>query len=253
MKRRFALLAISGPLFGVGGIGGASMGCAKAVGENAIIGGIDDDAGVVDAREFPRPDASPVDAPPNQVAMSQNTSDTIVDGNSFACVGVTSKTARASTYYRVFQPANYGVRDALHVTQVSFGVELAAAGTGALSQAATVKIATYVGATNGVTLDGTINVLASAAVQIPNGEGFTMSAPITADVRAGDQVMAMLEIPDGGGKRKFLIGSNAAGERGKGYVMSTDCAWDAPTTMSSIAFDNDFGEVDILMSVTGTY
>lgn len=243
MKWLLATLAVSGPL----------AACAKAGSENAIVGGIGRDAGTIDGRDFPEPDASPIDAPPNQVTLSQTTANTITELNSVACA-LANDTTTDNRYYRVFQPSAFGVASTLHVTQVEFGVEEADAGTGALSQAAQVEIATYSGALTGTTLDSSmITKIATADVSIPNGKGFTMSAPIRGDVRPDAQLVVSLHIPDGAGKRVFYLGSNAQGERGEGYLQAAACADDPdlaePTAISSFTSR----QISILLSVTGTF
>src|SRR5262245_7576197 len=88
-------------------------GCARAGQENSIIGGLNDARPSGDADTVPGPDASLIDAPPQQVTLNQTASNGITKNNSFGCVsaGITLQ----NSYYRVFQLADYGVTTTLHV------------------------------------------------------------------------------------------------------------------------------------------
>lgn len=223
-------------------------GCARAGERNHIIGGLNDAGVPTDADDLPAPDASVIDAPPSQVTLSVNTSGGITLNHSFGCVDTSSFTLQNS-YYRVFRLADFNITQTLHVTQVDFGIQTAAAGTGT-QQPARVNLGTYAGTDQGTTLDlAQVRSVSSADIQIPNGSGSRMTVPITGDIASSTSVIVELAIPDGTtAHNKFFIGSNAAGERSPGYTMATDCNVDSPTAMASFGF----GEVDIILSVTGT-
>src|SRR5262245_55567714 len=102
----------------------AIAGCARAGKENSIIGGLPDARPRGDATEIPPADASPIDAPPGQVTMSQTAINAIAIDNSFRCP------RGPNSYYRVFTLADYSITATLHVTQVEFGIEFASARKG---------------------------------------------------------------------------------------------------------------------------
>src|SRR5262249_47405768 len=142
-------------------------GCARAGERNHIVGGITDGGPRSDADDIPEPDASPIDAPPRQVTLSQTTSGTITLRNSFACADDNLFTFQNS-YYRVFHLADFNITTILHVTQIEFGIQTATAGSGT-QQPARVNLGTYSG-TPGTTLDpALVRAVSSADIQIPNG------------------------------------------------------------------------------------
>jgi hypothetical protein len=236
----------------------AIAGCASAGKGNSIVGGLNDgDAGTrSDANDFPAIDASLIDAPPEQITLTQTASSTITRDNSFACIDDVTGLTSQNSYYRVFALDDYGLTTTLHVTQVDFGIQVADAGPGATLQPAQLRIGNYGAAPTGTTLDlAKVRTLATADIKIPNGEGMQMAVPITADVAPGTYLIVELTIPDGSPAGSvFFIGSNAEGERGAGYTKApaAGCDVDVPTTMQSLATQHRLGEADIIMSITGT-
>lgn len=229
----------------------AIAGCAEAGKGNSIIGGLTD-AG--DGNDFPAPDASLIDAPPQQVTLTQTASNAIARDNSFACIVQNSGgIGYQNSYYRVFKPADDGITTTLHITQVTFGIESASAGTGTI-QPGQVKLGTYAGTPSGTTLDlSQVGPVGSADIQIPDGAGTTMTIPIIADLAPTTSLIVELAIPDGRAKgSSFFIGTNGQSERKPGYTRAVDCGLPDPTTMQSIAAQIPTGETDIVLTVTGT-
>ena len=226
--------------------------CATAGKGNSIIGGLTD-AGPGDGGDIPGPDASSIDAPANQVTLTQTTSDTITIGNSFVCFSGATGFTRQNSYYRVFAPGDHGVTTTLHVFQVVFGIELATAGSGG-KQPAQVKLGTYAVTPQGTTLDPTqVRPLSSVDIQVRDGTGTQMVVPITGDVPPNTNLIVELMVPDGlADGNVFVIGSNALGERKPGYTSEPDCGLADPTTMQSVAPGSPPGEVDIILTATGT-
>jgi hypothetical protein len=240
----------------------ALAGCATAGPGNAIVGGLDAGDGRGDAGEtrgddagsdadLPPIDASPIDAPPQQVTLSETTSTAIVGNNSFACDDA-SGALRQNSFYRVFALGDFAITGALHVTEIEFGVQSAAGGPGAFEQPAQVKLGSYRGTLGGTTLDlSLVDPIAMADLTIPDGGG-RVAVPITGDVRPGTNLIVELALPDATQSgATFRIGSNTDGERQPGYTSAPDCGFDQPTTVQSIADQNSFGTIDILISVTG--
>lgn len=229
----------------------AIAGCARAGEQNSIIGGLND-ARPSDADNVPPPDGSTIDAPPQQVTLTQTASNAITLFNSFGCVTGTGVT-RQNSYYRVFRLADFGVTTTLHIMKVDFGIQTAAAGGGGATQPATVNLGTYGAVPQGGMLDlSVVRSLNTMAIQIPNGSGTSMSVPITGDVAPTASVIVELAIPDGSAAgHKFFVGTNTDAEQAPGYTLGPDCGVTPPTSMQSIADDNGFGPVHMVMTVTG--
>lgn len=236
----------------------AFAGCARAGQENSIIGGLNDARPSGDGDTVPGPDASPIDAPPQQVTLTQTASNGITQDNSFGCVLSSSKVTLRNSYYRVFKLADYGVTTTLHVMQVEFGIQTAAAGGGAGSQPATVHIGTYAGTPGTTTLDlSMVSAVSTMNIQIPDGSATRMTVPIAADIAPTTNALSTnliveLAIPDGRpAANKFFAGTNNDLERAPGYTFGPDCGVTQPTSMQSIADAGDGRTVALVMTVTG--
>ncbi|HEU4733213.1 MAG TPA: hypothetical protein VFT22_35215 [Kofleriaceae bacterium] len=233
----------------------AIAGCASAGKGNSIIGGITDAGG-----DFPALDASSIDAPPEQITLDQNVSSTVTRANTFVCLSSTDRSFTAqNSFYRLFALDDFNITTVLHVTQVDFAIEAADAGPSAVEQPAQLTLASYGAVPAGTALDPSqIRTITSLDIKIPNGAGIRMSVPITADVAPGTRLLVELSVPDGTATSSaFVIGSNSQGERGPGYLSTTDRACDLPdpTTMESIRLAHPelmLSEADILLTVTGT-
>lgn len=230
----------------------ALAGCASAGKGNSIIGGLDD-AGVGDANDFPSIDAAVIDAPPEQVTLSQSAADTITAGNTFACRDVDTGVTAENHYYRMFALDDHGVRGTLHVQHVDFGIEKADGGFFS-SQSGKVSLGVYGGAITDTVIDlAKVRSVASADIKIADGRGTRMTVPITGDVAAGSILVVELGVDDGAlNDAVFLIGSNNQGERRPGFTRAVDCGYTSPTKMATIAKDIGVAEADIILSVTGT-
>src|SRR5262245_43766083 len=108
----------------------AVAGCAKAGPGNSIIGGLEDAGPGVDAAVDPEPDASPIDAPPEQVTLAQTVTGAMLDRNSISCQSDLPGSTRPNSYYRVFALSEHAIATALHVTEVAFAIEAARSGAG---------------------------------------------------------------------------------------------------------------------------
>jgi hypothetical protein len=227
-------------------------GCARAGKENSIIGGLTDARPSGDADTVPGPDASPIDAPPQQVTLTQTASNGITKNNSFGCV-VSSGVTVPNSYYRVFKLADYGVATTLHVMQVEFGIQTATAGGGAGSQPATLHIGTYAGTPGAATLAlSMISEVRTMNIRIPDGSATRMTVPIAADIAPTANLIVELAIPDGRPDgNKFFVGTNTDLERAPGYTLGPECGITQPTSMQSIADDGDGRHVALVMTVTG--
>jgi hypothetical protein len=241
-------------------VGLAIAGCASAGEGNSIIGGLIDaglpDSGPrTDAGEFPEPDASPIDAPPQQVTLSQTVSGAIARNHTYVCFNNITGLTRQNSYYRVFAPGDHGITSTLSVSEVGFGIELASSGVASGLQPAVVRVGTYGIAPGDPTLDlANMRVIASVDIQIPDGEGTRMDVPIAADIPPTTNLIVELTVPDGNPSgHVFVIGSNGQGETRRGYTRAPTCNLAVPTTMRSIADRSGLEEADILLTVSGTH
>ncbi len=202
-----------------------------------------------------------IDAPsgPTTRTLSQTTSQALKGGNTIACASNTTGNTRANNFYRVFDLAAFGINSAFTVTKVSFQIEHchSANSTGCT---VAVRVGTYSG-TPGTTLaTGSIAVLASSpTVAVPEvvesgttTPGGTVNAPISATIPAGQKLLVEVDAPDGntGNTFAFYMGSNDGGENGFGYVMSTTCSINSPTSLSTLGTP---APRHLLLTVTGTY
>jgi len=233
----------------------AIAGCARAGKENSIVGGLVDAGPRRDGGgDGDAPDASLVDAPPQQVTLTQTTSDAVAAGGSRLGCNMSGLT-RENSYYRVFTLADDRIATTLHVTEVAFGIDTAVGGTRG-SQPATVRIGTYGGTPGSATLDlSLVRTIDSVDIQIPDGSGTTMTVPITGDVAPGANLIVELFIPDGsqGGDQgnQFWVGVNASGERQPGYLRGPGCSIPDPIPMQSLAQGHMVDDFDLILAVTG--
>jgi hypothetical protein len=241
-------------------VGLAIAGCAKAGPGNSIIGGITDAGETgpdarprIDAADPPEPDAAPIDAPPQQITLTQTVTGSISDGNSIACQPPLPGVTRPNSYYRVFALSDYGIATTLHVTEVAFAIQDATSGAGT-DQAATLNIGTYGVTPAGDTLDlDQMRSISSIPLRIPDGHLTRMTVPVAADIPATTNLIVELAIPaDSLVQNDFFIGTNQDGERRPGYLRAPTCDYAAPTTLQRVATDNGFGDIDIILTVTGT-
>jgi hypothetical protein len=142
-----------------------------------------------------------------------------------------------NSFYRAFTLADHEVTDGLVVRQVSFGVFLAAAGSGG-TQPADVTIYAYDGDTGGSTLDATkLTRVAAADLDIPDT---TSPTTVDVDIEAviGAEVPALvveLHIGDGSAdQHRLFIGTSDEGESAPAYLRSPACANPRPRPVGEV-------------------
>jgi hypothetical protein len=234
----------------------ALAGCAEA-GKQQFVGHGDGGIIVVTDSSIRIPDAfvSHIDAPPGEQTktLDENSSDTIKLATSIACSNQTTGNTDASSYYRVFDPATFGITTDFHVTQIGFQVEDCESDSG--GQVVTAKVGTYNGTPGNTITTGNMTVLATnAQVQVPEIDlvGGSVNAPITATIPAGKKVFVEIDSPDGAADNAdFYMGVNTAAETGFGYILASGCMIGTPTNISSAAVAGT--QISLLMTVTGTY
>ena len=177
--------------------------------------------------------------------LTQSTSMTVADGNSFGCepisFGQPPFPTSANSYYRVFHLADYGIDASFDVNAVTFGIEK-------LTTAMDVTIKLY-------TLEGDLNVadltlIGSATHNLTAQTLQLVTVPVSASVPAGATLVVEIAAPSFVGTHDvFLPGSNALGETGATYIDSFgQCGIADITDVATLGFAN----MDLVMSVSGS-
>ncbi len=209
-------------------------------------------------------DAPPVqpDAPPGMQTktLSQTTSSTIAGGTSIACPSPAGLGTAPNNYYRVFDLSSFGISTDFHVSKVSFQIEDCESG-GATCTTVSVYVGTYSGtpgatlSTSGMTMLGSntnvsVPLVTESGTSTPGG---TVDATLSATIPAGSKMYVEVDAPDGANTYQFYMGANASGQSGKGYASSPDGTCNppgaTPTDIGSLAT----AEIDLLLTVTGSY
>jgi hypothetical protein len=202
----------------------------------------DTDAGVVADAAPGAPDAAPPapDARPGPITLSQTTTDQITRGT--GCWDGWG-TNEATHYYRAFKLADFGVTGELAVSEIQFGVFRAVSSGWNVEQPLTVRLHTLTG--DVVSTDG-LTEIASATVQVRDGDRQVVEAPITATVPAGGTLVVELAVA--ATNHYFSLGANSGGERVPAYVRAPSCD---VRNLSELARQT-YPPAHALISVTGT-
>jgi hypothetical protein len=164
------------------------------------------------------------------VSLTQSSSQTPVSGSSVSCNAGGFHTD--NSYFRVYNLAPLGLPGPLTITQIPFGIELAAS---ASTQPVVVRIHTLVGAFNlaNLTLRG------QQTFQVPNQTLSTFNANLSTPVTVPSNSTVVVEIftPAGAGNR-FFLGSNPQPQTGDSYIMAAACGISQPVTTASVGFPN---------------
>jgi len=245
-------------------------GCATA-GRDEVVGGRPDGGpgggggSGKDASMVPLPDAALLpDAPAGQqqVTLAQTNDMTMAVGKAIACsssvLGVPIGT-RDNSWYRVWKLSDYGITGSFTLQRITFYSDYAYGGTG-VTQPASLKIGTYVGAIDADTLTpASITNLMTVPVTIPdadssNGVDPPVITDVTVQIAAGANLAVELALPDGYNDGNFYyIGVSAGGESHKGYIRATPagCGFTTPRALTPATGLNR-ADNSILLTVTGT-
>lgn len=212
-----------------------------------------------------RPDASivdPVDAGggsggdgdddpvTQQVTLSQNTDDEILDLHSIGCVEQdadgTPVQNRENSYYRLFDLDLEGVDGDLDVTEVHVGIQSAATADDS-AQPITVRLHEV----DGAFLLANMTELASIDLDVEPQTGTILDVPLAARLDAGSQLAVEVFVPNSTVGRLLFIGSNEAGQTAPSYIRAPlgNCAITEPTDFADVA--EGFPDVHIILSVSG--
>lgn len=182
-----------------------------------------------------------------QTTLSQSSSNTITPNNTVTCFNQASQFTRQNSFWRAYDLSTLGSSGTFTVSSVTFGIEVADAGTGT-TQPVTINVYSNTGAA----FPGGMRTLVGTATTTVADQTLTLltvNVTTVVPIGAGRQLVLEVNSPDGvvTGNR-FFIGSNAAPETAPSYISSTNCNITTPTTYAAI----DFPEVHIVLNVTGT-
>ncbi|MFD7023356.1 S8 family serine peptidase [Promicromonospora sukumoe] len=168
-------------------------------------------------------------APPALLAdgttITHSSSQDITAGNSVGCVGSQTQ------WLRTFTLEDFDIQGELAVTNVSFGVETAAANT-----AVTVNLYEL----DGDFVYANMTPVGSADVTLEAQELTLVDVPVTGTA-SGTLVVEV--VSDG----EFFIGSNAEPETAPSYIASDDCGTPEPSTVEDLGFP----DMHTVLNVTG--
>lgn len=175
----------------------------------------------------------------------------ILDGHSISCNsnGIT----RANTFYRKFNPEDFGIYSAYHIDSFHFGIEKL---TGVSNEGypVTISIYSYDNNINGFPLENDLQLRGTATDMLNNQSLTIHTTTIDAIIPANKKFIVAIFVPsdviaDGGeGKVRFDIGANNAGELSPSYIQADACSIIAPETFAS----QSRPDIQMVMKVIGT-
>lgn len=175
--------------------------------------------------------------------ITQSTSNAITPDNSVTCGDAT--THAASSYFRVFDLAAFGIDNGMDVSQVEIGIEEAAAGAGGQQP---IAVRLHSKAPAAALTYANLAQIGAASSSVNNGTQFLFSVPVTGSIGADLDLVVEVITPDGTANGNLLvIGSNAAAENAPSYIVAAACGSPQPATTDSIGAP----DMHIVMSVTG--
>ncbi len=170
------------------------------------------------------------------IVLSQTTSTEIGEPNYIACLRANPQVHAQSSYYRVFNLAQYGVGSSVTINSVRLGVRAAIAG--GQSQTVQVRLHTLAGALD----EANLTLLASATATVTNQEYSLLDVPMPAPVQVPGTANLVIEVyvPDGTGQGNvFVPGGNGAGETAPTYYRSPTCRYNQIVSIPAIAAAGD--------------
>jgi hypothetical protein len=186
------------------------------------------------------------------MTLKQTTNTTPVAADSVACANQSTGATKENSWYRVFPLSDFGITGPFHVTNVTFWVQSAAAGSGGM-QAAQLKLGNYTGTVGNSTIDlSKVTALNAANIQIPDGNLTMVATPLKADLPAGGNLIVEIFSPDGeAANNSFYLGATNAGETHPGYLRAPACSSNSQVPKSTVALG--FASANLLITVDGTY
>lgn len=190
-----------------------------------------------------------------QLAVSQEISNSvsmvITDNHSLSCN--TQGITRANTFYRVFNPEDFGIFSAYHINSFQFGIEKLA-GAPDDGYPVTISIYSYNTDNDDFPDEDDLKLRGEVTEMLSNQNLTVHAANIDAVIPANEKFVVAIFVPsdvsaDGGkGKVKFDIGANNAGESTPSYIMAEECSISSPATFDS----QGRSDVHLVMNIVGT-
>ena len=178
----------------------------------------------------------------------------VLNGHSISCN--TNGITRSNTFYRTFDPQEFGIFSAYHINTFQFGIEKL---TGVPDEGYPVTISIYSYISDDDDDDDfpdedDLKLRGSATEMLTNQSLTVHTANIAAVIPANEKFVVAIFVPsdviaDGGkGKVRFDIGANNAGESTPSFIMAEECSISSPTTFAS----QGRSDVHLVMNVVGT-
>jgi hypothetical protein len=179
-------------------------------------------------------------------SITESSSNAVVFHNSVACA--TPSGHSNNSYWRAYDPAEYGIQHDFAVCNVQIGVEEASSGSGT-GQPITINLYSSnqpfpTGFPGSLTLIGT-----SGSINVTDQNLTLLDVPVSGTVPEGLQLVVEVFTPDGQlDGNFFFIGSNAQAETHPSYVSAAACGNPTPVTTA----DAGFPDMHIVQTVTGS-
>jgi S-layer homology domain len=168
----------------------------------------------------------------------------IVSGNSVTCVDPGSGFNFETHFARAFDLVSFGIDGAFAVCEVEVAVEAA------LSVAESQPLSVYLYWTeSGAFPGGVLTPIGQATVIIPDQDQSYVIIPVTGTAPPGSELVVDVASADGSVELAgFLIGSNADGQTGPGYITAPSCGIVTPTDLADVVGGED---MHIVVNVRG--
>jgi hypothetical protein len=197
-------------------------------------------------------DAPPgIDAMPQAVTLSQNTSMAITSPNTLACASSDSVApdpdyTLENHFYRAFRLMDHGISGQFTATRVDLGIEQAETVAG--QQTITVRLHTVAGMFPG----GALTQLHTQSVVVTDVTStllpINLSSPVVVPA-SSELVLEIVGPAHAAANNFFFPGSNSAGETKDSYIAAADCGIGTPVTYSTV---DGTSVVHLVMTVSGT-
>jgi hypothetical protein len=180
------------------------------------------------------------------ITLIQNTSLAVVAGNAVSCN--TNRRHANNGYLRRFSlDGDYGLLKKYVVTNVTFGVEFADAGTATQP----VMVNLYSIPTGELLQYANLTLIGSETIQLEDQELTLVNVPVTGVVDDANIHDLVVEVFTPNGQAQghiFFMGSNSLGQTGASYLAAADCGAPEPRTTFSLGAP----QMHIVLAVSGS-
>jgi len=183
--------------------------------------------------------------------LTNSSSLKVLDGHSISCNsdGIT----RENTFYRLFNPEDFGIFSAYHINTFEFGIEKL---SGAPNEGypVTISIYSYKSDDDDFPDEDDLKLRGEVTEMLTNQSLTVHAVNINAVIPANQKFVVTVFVPsdvkaDGGnGKVRFEIGANNAGESTPSYILAEECSITSPVTFAS----QGRSDVHLVMNMIGT-